>query len=135
MSRLLIVEDQPDIRRLVRWSLELEPHELHEASNGAEGLALARSVRPDLVLLDVMMPGDLDGLAVCAQLKADADLAGVRVVMLTARAQATDKDAALAAGADAFLAKPFSPLELIETIARLLKDAPPQGARAPQPHQ
>ena len=131
MSRLLIVEDQPDIRRLVRWSLELEPHELHEASNGAEGLALARSVRPDLVLLDVMMPGDLDGLAVCAQLKADADLAGVRVVMLTARAQATDKDAALAAGADAFLAKPFSPLELIETIARLLKDAPPQGARAP----
>ena len=131
MSRLLIVEDQPDIRRLVRWSLELEPHELHEASNGAEGLALARSVRPDLVLLDVMMPGDLDGLAVCAQLKADADLAGVRVVMLTARAQAIDKDAALAAGADAFLAKPFSPLELIETIARLLKDAPPQGARAP----
>jgi two-component system, OmpR family, phosphate regulon response regulator PhoB len=121
MSRLLIVEDQPDIRRLVRWSLELEPHELHEAANGAEGLALARRVRPDLVLLDVMMPGDLDGLAVCAQIKADADLAGVRVVMLTARAQATDRDAALAAGADAFLAKPFSPLELIETIARLLK--------------
>ena len=122
MSRLLIVEDQPDIRRLVRWSLELEPHELHEAANGAEGLALARRVRPDLVLLDVMMPGDLDGLAVCSQLKADADLAGVRVVMLTARAQSTDRAAALAAGADAFLAKPFSPLELIETIARLLRE-------------
>jgi two-component system, OmpR family, phosphate regulon response regulator PhoB len=123
MSRLLIVEDQPDIRRLVRWSLELEPHELHEAANGAEGLALARRVRPDLVLLDVMMPGDLDGLTVCAQIKADADLAGVRVVMLTARAQSTDRAAALAAGADAFLAKPFSPLELIETIARLLKNS------------
>lgn len=121
MRKILIVDDHVDIRRLVRMTLEFESYEIFEAEDGATALLLAEAVRPDLVLLDVMMPGDLDGLAVCAQIKADADLAGVRVVMLTARAQATDRDAALAAGADAFLAKPFSPLELIETIARLLK--------------
>jgi two-component system, OmpR family, phosphate regulon response regulator PhoB len=120
MSRILIIEDQPDIRRLIRWSLETESHEIHEAGNGTLGLELAARVRPDLVLLDVMMPGEIDGLTVCNRLKADPLQQGIRVVMLTARAQSKDRDAAQAAGADAFLAKPFSPLELIETIAGML---------------
>jgi CheY-like chemotaxis protein len=128
MSRILIIEDQSDIRRLIRWSLEFEEHEIHEASNGPQGLRVAKSVLPDLVLLDVMMPGGLDGYEVCAQIKADPALAHAPVVMLSARAQARDREAGQRVGADAYLVKPFSPLELVDTIGRLLRGAAgPQG--------
>ena len=120
MKRVLIVEDQADIRKLIRMTLEFEPYEIHEAANGSEGLALAVGVRPDLILLDVMMPGDLDGLQVCARVRALPALKDTRVVLLTARGQTRDRDAGQQAGADEYLIKPFSPLQLIETIERLL---------------
>ncbi|MBX9715262.1 MAG: response regulator [Burkholderiaceae bacterium] len=119
MKSILIIEDQSDIRRLIRWSLETEGYTFREANNGEQGLAAARAEPPALILLDVMMPGALDGLQTCALLKADPELAGVPVVMLSARAQASDLEAGDRAGADAYLAKPFSPLELIETVNRL----------------
>lgn len=121
--RILIVEDQPDIRKLIRMTLEFEPYDVHEASDGVNGLRLAGDVRPDLMLLDVMMPGELDGLQVCKRIKADAELRGIRVVLLTARGQARDLEAGREAGADEYLVKPFSPLQLIETIERLLSEA------------
>ena len=120
MKRVLIVEDQADIRKLIRMTLEFEPYEIHEAANGADGLRLAAEVRPDLMLLDVMMPGDMDGLQVCAQVRATPGLAGTRVVLLTARGQSQDRNAGELAGADEYLIKPFSPLQLIETIERLM---------------
>lgn len=120
MKRVLIVEDQSDIRKLIRMTLEFEPYEIHEASDGRTGLDMAQAVRPHLVLLDVMMPGELDGLQVCRQLKADPATAGIKVVLLTARGQARDQDNSRAAGADEHLVKPFSPLQLIETIERHL---------------
>ncbi len=123
MSLVLIVDDQPDIRRLIRMSLELDDHEIHEAPDGPEGLVAARRLRPDLVLLDVMMPGGLTGLQVCEQVKADPDLAHTRVVLLTARSLAQDRRAGEQAGADAYLVKPFSPLELIEITGRLLAES------------
>jgi two-component system, OmpR family, phosphate regulon response regulator PhoB len=123
MKRILIVEDQPDIRKLIRMTLEFEPYDVHEASDGVNGLRLAGDVRPDLMLLDVMMPGELDGLQVCKRIKADAELRGIRVVLLTARGQARDLEAGREAGADEYLVKPFSPLQLIETIERLLSEA------------
>jgi len=121
MSRILIIEDQADIRRLIRWTLEFEGYEIHEASNGQAGLEQARAVRPELIMLDVMMPGGLDGFHVCAQLKADPALASIPVVMLTARSQQRDRDASDRAGANAFLAKPFSPLQLVQTVSGTLK--------------
>ena len=121
MNRILIIEDQADIRRLIRWTLEFEDYEIHEANNGQAGLEQARAVRPDLIMLDVMMPGGLDGFQVCAQLKADPALASIPVVMLTARSQQRDRDASDRAGANAFLAKPFSPLQLVETVSGMLK--------------
>ncbi len=121
MSRILIVDDQNDIRRLIRMSLELDDHEIHEASDGAQGVAAARQLRPDLILMDVMMPGGVDGLQACQQLKADPELAHTRVVLLTAKSQSKDRQAGEEAGADAYLVKPFSPLELIELTEKLLK--------------
>lgn len=123
MKRVLIVEDQPDIRKLIRMTLEFEDYDIHEAADGATGLALARSLRPDILLLDVMMPGDIDGLQVCRMLKDDAATRSMRIVLLTARGQARDRDAGEQAGADVYLVKPFSPLQLIETVGLLLSPA------------
>ncbi len=122
MKRVLIVEDQADIRKLIRMTLEFEPYEIFEAADGAEGLRKAIEVVPDLMLLDVMMPGDLDGLQVCSQVRANPALQGTRVVLLTARGQVKDRDAGQHAGADDYLIKPFSPLQLIETIERLMPE-------------
>jgi DNA-binding response OmpR family regulator len=120
MKRVLIVEDQADIRKLIRMTLEFEDYEIHEASDGAAGLRMARQLKPDLMLLDVMMPGELDGLQVCHQVKNDHETRHIRVVLLTARGQARDREVGREAGADEYLVKPFSPLQLIETIERLL---------------
>jgi two-component system, OmpR family, phosphate regulon response regulator PhoB len=123
MHRVLIVEDQTDIRKLIRMTLEFEDFEIHEASDGAFGLSMARAIKPDIVLLDVMMPGEMDGLQVCQQIKLDPATRHMKVVLLTARGQARDREAGQQAGADEYLVKPFSPLQLIETIERLLQAA------------
>lgn len=128
MSRILIIEDQADIRRLIRWSLDDEEHEFHEAPNGTQGLALAQAVRPDLVLLDVMMPGGPDGFEVCRQLRADPALATTPVLMLTARAQDRDRQTGAEAGASLFLTKPFSPAQLVLEVKRLLAGVPSPAA-------
>jgi CheY-like chemotaxis protein len=124
MQKLLVVEDQADIRALIRATLEYESYELHEAEDGAGGLHMARALRPALMLLDVMMPGELDGIQVCERLKKDPATAGIRIILLTARGQKTDVAVGQAAGCDAYLIKPFSPLQLIETIEQLLAAAP-----------
>ncbi len=118
--KILIVEDQADIRKLIRLTLSQTGFTLYEAENGDHGWQLAQELRPDVVLLDVMMPGRLDGLQVCTRIKADTSLAGTRVVMLTARSQGTDIMAGFQCGAEAYLSKPFSPLELLETVEQLV---------------
>lgn len=116
---VLIVDDHADIRRLIRMTLEFEDYQIHEAVDGESALQLAAALRPDVVLLDVMMPGSMDGLEVCARLKAEPRYAGMQVVLLSARGQARDREAGLRAGADAYMVKPFSPLQLIEHLANL----------------
>jgi len=120
MKRVLLVEDQPDIRKLIRMTLEFENFEIHEAVDGISGLNMVASVRPDIILLDVMMPGELDGLQVCRKLKSDPATSHTIIVLLTARGQEQDRAAGMAAGADTYLVKPFSPLKLIATIEELL---------------
>lgn len=119
MKKILIVDDHADIRRLIRLTLEFERYDIVEAADGPSALALAASTRPDVVLLDVMMPGDVDGLEVCRRIKADVALGGAKVIMLSARGQARDREAGLQAGADAYLVKPFSPLQLIDHLAAM----------------
>ncbi len=120
MHKILIVEDHADIRRLIRMTLEFEPVEIHEAADAEQGLAVARALRPDLVLLDVMMPGTTSGLDLCRALRADPALATVPVVMLSACGTAGDRQAGLDAGATAYLVKPFSPMQLLELTGTLL---------------
>lgn len=114
---VLIVDDHADIRRLIRMTLEFENCQILEAADGESALLSAGATRPDVVLLDVMMPGQIDGLEVCRRMKADPALDGVQVILLSARGQARDREAGLKAGADLYMVKPFSPLQLIEHLS------------------
>ena len=115
---VLVCDDEPVLRALVRASLD-GACTVVEAADGEESLELARSVRPALIIIDMMMPGR-SGLEVVGDLRRDPELAAIPVLMLTARAQATDREQALAAGVDRFVSKPFSPSELAATVAELL---------------
>lgn len=116
MKKVLIVEDHADIRRLIRMTLELDQVEIHEAADARQGLDMARAIKPDLLVVDVMMPGEMDGLDLCRAVKADALLGGVPVVMLSACGTAKDRAAGHSAGCDAYLVKPFSPMQLLELL-------------------
>ncbi len=118
-STILVCDNEEILRGLVRASLDGNGYTLVEARDGDEAVEQARLVRPDLILLDMMMPGQ-SGLEVLAELRRDPELRGIPVLMLTARAQLTDREAAHLAGADRFLAKPFSPLELDCVVKELL---------------
>ena len=122
MPTILVVDDEPPILELVRYTLEDEQIRVLEASDGAQALEAALAARPDLILLDVQMPR-LDGLEVCRRLRADPALAGTRIVMLTAAGQDADRARGLAAGADEYLTKPFSPLALFTLVRSLLPEA------------
>jgi CheY-like chemotaxis protein len=115
--KLLIADDEPAVRALVHVTLEGDDYEILEAEDGVEALEKARDQSPRLVLLDIMMPR-LDGLEVCRQLKADPDTSDIVVVMLT-QAQERDRDQGLAAGADDYFTKPFSPLALLNMVERV----------------
>ena len=123
MSRVLIIEDQADIRRLIRWALQPGKHEFFEASTGQAGLDSLAVSRPDIVLLDVMMPGGLDGYQVCQKIRAAEATATTPILMLTARAFESDRQESMQAGASDFLAKPFSPAELLKRVDELLRTA------------
>ncbi|MFA5883300.1 MAG: response regulator transcription factor [Acidimicrobiia bacterium] len=115
--RILVADDEAGIREVVGRYLEAEGYDVAFAHDGAEALSLARAHEPDLVVLDVMMPG-LDGIEVLRQLRAESD---VYVIMLTARADEVDKIVGLSVGADDYLAKPFSPRELVARIKAVLR--------------
>lgn len=119
-KRILIVEDQEDVRELVSVTLSLSDYEILEAGSGAEALAMARLSSPRLVLMDVGLPGDMDGLETTRRMKADPATCGCRVIMLTANTQQSDREAGFAAGADGYFTKPFSPLELIQRVEQEL---------------
>ncbi len=117
--RVLVVDDTANVRALIQVNLELEGIEVHLAADGQEALDRVEGLEPDLITMDVMMPR-LDGLAAAARLKAGERTARIPIVMVTARAQAADREAGQAAGVDAYLTKPFDPDELVATVLRLL---------------
>jgi DNA-binding response OmpR family regulator len=113
---VLIVDDNSDVRELVRISLERGPYRTLQAADGPGGLALAEQARPDLVLLDVDLP-ELDGFTICRRLKAGPATSGIKVLMLTAAVQRENKERALEAGADGYITKPFSLRALMSRLA------------------
>jgi len=119
---VLTIEDQDDIRRLIRMTLEFKGFQVIEAAEATTGLALARQHRPQLILLDVMMPG-MDGLTASRALASDSTLRQIPVVMLSALGMADDEQAGLDTGARAYLIKPFDPWQLLALVDRLTQGA------------
>ena len=119
-TKILIVDDNPDIRHLLRLTFSDEKYQLFEAINGNECLAIASRQKPDVILLDIMMPGHLDGLSVCDYLKA-SELKNISIVLLTAKNQKQDVLEGFDVGADAYFSKPFSPSALIDCVDKLAK--------------
>ena len=123
-GRVLIVEDDVDIADVLRRSLRNEGYEVRTSADGAEALDVAAGFVPDLVVLDLGLPG-MDGVEVCRRLRSDGD---VSILMLTARAETEDRVTGLDSGADDYLVKPFERKELLARIRALLRRRPPRGA-------
>jgi phosphate regulon transcriptional regulator PhoB len=127
---VLIVEDEPDIRNLIVHHLTRDGFRCRTAGSGAEALARVRSSAPDLVVLDLMLP-EMTGLEVCRRLRADPTTAGVPIIMLTAKTDEVDRIVGLEMGADDYVAKPFSPKELVARVRAVLRRARPGEATRP----
>ncbi len=123
---ILVVEDDDDILDVVRFNLEREGYEVNVCGNGATALEAVARRRPDLILLDLMLPG-LDGLEVCRRLRKDPPTARIPVVMLTAKGEEVDVVAGLEVGADDYLPKPFSPRILLARIHAVLRRRKPSA--------
>ena len=119
MAKVLIVEDDPHTRELVRVYLDREGHDVLTAENGIDGLRVAREESPDIILLDLMLPG-MDGRDVCQSLRGESD---VPIVMLTARVQEGDRLEGFDLGADDYITKPFSPREVVARVRAVLRRA------------
>jgi two-component system, cell cycle response regulator DivK len=119
--RILVVEDQEDNRRIIRDLLSSVGYQLIEAADGEAGVRLAASERPDLILMDIQLPV-LDGYQATRQIKADPELRLIPLIVVTSYALSGDDAKATAAGCDAYIAKPFSPRQLLATIRRFLPD-------------
>jgi two-component system alkaline phosphatase synthesis response regulator PhoP/two-component system response regulator VicR len=119
MPRILVVDDEPNIVRLVQVNLERHGYRVETANNGAQALNRIRESRPDLLVSDVMMP-EMSGFELLKTLKMDAELSSLPVIMLTAKANDTDVMAGWQYGADMYLTKPFNPVELLQFVRRIL---------------
>ena len=119
MARVLVVDDEPDVLLLCRLNLEQHGHEVFEAGNGEEALRVLRERRPDLIVLDLMLPG-VDGYGVLEALRSEGSTPGVKVLVLSAKSLQADRDRSRQLGAEAFLTKPFLPDDLCRTVDRML---------------
>ncbi|MGH0033007.1 MAG: response regulator [Myxococcota bacterium] len=125
-ERILVVDDEPDLLELVRVNLRQAGYEVETAETGREALASLRRGAPELMVLDLMLP-DLSGTEVCRQVRQDPELAGLPVIMLTAKADEVDRVVGLELGADDYVTKPFSPRELVLRIRAVLRRRAPEA--------
>ena len=119
-EKIVVIEDEPDILELLQFNLSREGYEVASAGTGNEGLATVRRETPDLVLLDLLLPG-VDGLDVCRQLRSDPETREVPIIMVTAKGEESDVVLGLGLGADDYVQKPFSPRELIARVRAVLR--------------
>ena len=118
-KKILVIEDDPATTRLVDYSLRHEGYQVVTASNGLEGIRKAHNEAPDLIILDVMLPG-MDGFEICHRLRSEPDTAKLPILMFSAKAQEIDKDTGLEVGADDYLPKPAAPAEIVSRVENLL---------------
>ena len=119
-QKILIIEDDPATQRLVDYTLRREGFDVISASNGLEGLRKAREESPNLIILDVMLPG-LDGFEICHRLRSEPETAGVLILMFSAKAQEIDKQTGMKVGADDYLSKPAAPAAIVSKVKELLE--------------
>jgi CheY-like chemotaxis protein len=120
MKKVLIVDDQLEVRDLVEVTLRSGDYQVFEAENGMKAIEIARAEKPDLIIMDIMMPGDTDGLEATRVLKKDPQTRNCPIIMLTAKGQEDDRKQGYEAGANDYFVKPFSPLELIRKVEEVL---------------
>ena len=120
MKKILIVDDQPEVRELVSVTLSSGGYIILQTDRGDKAVELAIREKPDLILMDIMMPGAIDGLEAAKIIKNDPETKGVTIIMLTAKGQKKDFEKSIEVGADDYFIKPFSPLELIRKIEEVL---------------
>ncbi len=118
-AKILIIEDDSSAARLIGYAFEHEGHEVLSASNGLQGMVMVREKRPDVIILDVMLPG-LDGFEVCNRLKSDERTAHIPIVMLSAKGQDVDVETGKKVGADEYIVKPIDPDELLSRIEKFI---------------
>ena len=131
-DRVLVVEDEKDVRELLRLNLKGGGFDVLEAHNGAEGLAMAKAELPSVVILDLMMP-EMNGMEVCRALRRNPATSRIPILMLTAKSTEGDKVAGLEVGADDYVTKPFSPRELLLRVRAVARRQPDQAAAKPVP--
>jgi two-component system, OmpR family, alkaline phosphatase synthesis response regulator PhoP len=125
-KKILVIEDDPATSRLVDYSLRREGYQVITAFNGLEGIRKARNEAPDLVILDVMLPG-MDGFEICHRLREEPATANMPILMFSAKAQDADKSTGLKVGADDYLCKPAAPADIVKKVSKMLaqkKDTP-----------
>lgn len=132
-GRVLVIEDERDVGELMRYHLAREGYEVRLSSSGIEGLRQARESRPDMVLLDIMVPG-LNGWEVCRRLKQDPELRGTPVIMVTGRVEEGDQVLGFEVGADDYVTKPFSPRELLARVRAVMRRSRPAAADGKKTH-
>jgi two-component system phosphate regulon response regulator PhoB len=120
MARILVIEDEPDIRQVLDYNLRMAGHDVLAAAQGQDGLKLVHDQHPDLVLLDLMLP-DISGTEVCRSIKDDSGTKGIPVIVLTAKGEEIDRVVGFELGADDYVTKPFSVRELVLRIRAILK--------------
>jgi CheY-like chemotaxis protein len=121
MARIVVADDDPDILNIVSMSLEAMGHEVFRATNGAEAMVVVRAERPDLVLMDLMMP-EVDGYEATMALKADPSTAAIPILALTAKAMRGDEEKGRQAGVDAYITKPFRISQVLEVVNQYVED-------------
>jgi DNA-binding response OmpR family regulator len=120
MAKIVIAEDEPDIRELITFTLRFAGHEVIAGSNGLEGYELTKKERPDLAMFDVRMP-KMTGYEACQRIKEDPEIAHTPVVFLSAKGQESEIEQGMSVGAEEYLLKPFAPDQLVERIREILK--------------
>lgn len=131
MTKILVVDDEPDAIELIKFNLKAAGYEVLTAADGEEALKKARSALPDLIVLDLMLP-EVDGLEVCKILRRDSRVSATPIIMLTAKAAEIDRVLGLELGADDYVTKPFSPRELVLRVKRLLRTGPATNEKTDQ---
>ncbi len=121
MKKILVVDDQKEVRELVEVTLRADGYQIFQAINGRDAVDIVTTQKPDVVIMDIMMPGELDGFEATRILKQNPDTQYIKVIMLTAKGQTTDFDEGFAAGADGYFTKPFNPLDLIKKVEEVIE--------------